>query len=259
MGSKIPAVQLTDNIWRFSESEENPFVDAYLICGSKRALVADALTAPPDLYQAVRDITELPLDLVLTHGHHDHAGASIKGFKDAGVPIYLYMRDYSLIRDGEFGGIYTEDWFTDVKDGEKFDLGDRVLEIIAVAGHTPGSLVLYDSGNQELFTGDTIGAGVFWMQLPSSLPIDIFNNELEALYQRVKDDEKLIIYPGHSRQSPQQLTIKYLEDVRAITQGLLTGEMTGIPASMDFHGIPINYSRIEYGQVWDYCYRPERI
>ena len=54
MESKIPVTQLTDNIWRFSESEENPFVNAYLICGSERALLVDALTAPPELYQRVR-------------------------------------------------------------------------------------------------------------------------------------------------------------------------------------------------------------
>jgi glyoxylase-like metal-dependent hydrolase (beta-lactamase superfamily II) len=42
-----------------------------------------------------------------------------------------------------------------VTDGYQIDLGERVLEVILVPGHTPDSLVLLDRDNRLMFTGDT--------------------------------------------------------------------------------------------------------
>lgn len=40
MESKIGVTRISDNIWQFNEANENgPYVDAYLIMGTERALV----------------------------------------------------------------------------------------------------------------------------------------------------------------------------------------------------------------------------
>ena len=46
-----------------------------------------------------------------------------------------------------------------VKDGDRIDLGDRVLEVIHTPGHSPGSICLLDKENKILFTGDTFVPG----------------------------------------------------------------------------------------------------
>jgi len=42
-----------------------------------------------------------------------------------------------------------------IDEGDVVDLGDRVLEVLHVSGHTPGSIALWDAGEGLLFTGDT--------------------------------------------------------------------------------------------------------
>jgi glyoxylase-like metal-dependent hydrolase (beta-lactamase superfamily II) len=43
-----------------------------------------------------------------------------------------------------------------VKDGHVFRLGERDVQVIALPGHTPGSICLLDSKTRSLFTGDTM-------------------------------------------------------------------------------------------------------
>lgn len=260
MDSKINVTKISDGIWQFNERNENgPCVDAYLICGSNRALVVDSLQNLPDLYDRVRELTDLPLSVLITHGHGDHAGASLQKFREAGVTIYMDMRDYPILISGFSDSVCEEDWFTDVKEGESFDLGGFCFEVISIPGHSPGSLVAYDRQNALLFSGDTIGSGHFWMQVPTALPLSMFDIGLEKLYEITGADPAILIYPGHRNQSPIQLTGQYIKDTRTITKGLISGAMRGEPASLDFQGRKMEYHHIAYGQMCDYCYNPDSI
>lgn len=60
-----------------------------------------------------------------------------------------------------------------IKSGFIFDLGNRKLEVIEVSGHTKGSIVLLDSENKLLFTGDNNNALV-WLFLDGCLPIESY-------------------------------------------------------------------------------------
>lgn len=260
MESKITATQISEHIWQFNEANENgPYVDAYLICGAKRALVVDSLQTLPDLYDRVREKTDLPLQVLITHGHGDHAGASLQKFREAGVAIFMDLRDYPILKGGFSDSVCEEDWFTDVAEGKRFDLGGYCFEVISVPGHSPGSLVAYDRENKLMFSGDTIGSGHFWMQIPTALPLFMFDWELEKLYQTTRADPEILIYPGHRNQSPIQLTGQYIKDTRTITKGLLSGILQGEPTSLDFGGRKMEYYHIAYGQMCDFCYDPDRL
>lgn len=43
-----------------------------------------------------------------------------------------------------------------LEEGDEIDLGDRVLTVLHLPGHTPGSIALHDIANKVLFTGDVI-------------------------------------------------------------------------------------------------------
>ena len=51
---------------------------AYLIEGGERALLVDGLSGVGSLKAFVRELTELPVTLVNTHGHVDHIGADFE-------------------------------------------------------------------------------------------------------------------------------------------------------------------------------------
>src|SRR4029077_6829093 len=60
------------------------------------------------------------------------------------------------------------DW---IHEGEKIDLGGRLLEIIPTPGHTPDSISLWDAANRLLFTGDMYYPGPIFLYRPET-PLD---------------------------------------------------------------------------------------
>jgi glyoxylase-like metal-dependent hydrolase (beta-lactamase superfamily II) len=53
-------------------------------------------------------------------------------------------------------------------DGDRIDLGGRVLEVMHTPGHSPDSICLFDEREGLLFGGDTINTGPIYAQLGNS-------------------------------------------------------------------------------------------
>ena len=148
----------------------------YLVEGSERALLIDGLSGVGSLRAFVRELTELPVTLVITHGHVDHAPAIYEygeGFihpDDIALmysPLHSSMeRRLGFALGGKMmGGLRTEPTMADVipttpvktypvYDGDIFDLGGTQIEVVHVPGHTYGSIALIDKDNRACYTGD---------------------------------------------------------------------------------------------------------
>jgi hypothetical protein len=81
-----------------------------------------------DLISIIKRLTDLPFELAVTHGHHDHTSA-IAEFDH----FYMHPGDRYLIPPYE-GTI------VDIEPGYRFDLGDRSIEVVDLICHTPGSI-----------------------------------------------------------------------------------------------------------------------
>lgn len=147
----------------------------YLVEGKDRALLIDSLTGVGDLQAYVRELTDLPVTVVNTHGHVDHCGGNF----DYGE-CYIHPDDIALMYDhadparrlefsksgAKFMPLRTEPTLADVPkprpivtrpvyDGDIFDLGGGVqLEVIGVPGHSFGTIVLLDRAKRVVFSGD---------------------------------------------------------------------------------------------------------
>lgn len=259
MRNQLTVTQIGPDIWQFSEANESgPFVDAYLIGGAQRALMVDTLCTLTGLYDKVRELTDLPIDVLITHGHLDHAGPALEEFKKAGCGIYMDMRDYDMLASGADYPV-SRQWFTDAPDGLRFSLGGYDFEVISIPGHSQGSLVILDAEKQLLFSGDSIGAGQFWMHIPSALPLVEFCRYTEKLYRQTKELESLLIYPGHRHQSPVQLTGQYIKDIWTVTKRIISGAIKGEPREMNFHDGKTLCLSVQYGMIQSYCYEETRI
>ncbi|MDR1862462.1 MAG: MBL fold metallo-hydrolase [Treponema sp.] len=264
MREKILVNRLTDNIRDLNETlNGQPNVDAYLVTGTKRAVLIDSLRNERSLFNVVRELTSLPLDVVLTHGHWDHAGVSIKDFHEAGHRIYLSEKDFYIFRDKEFSSLthgLRTDYFTPLEEGMEFDLGSYKLEVITLAGHTPGSVVLLEKEKQHLYSGDSIGAGVFWMQLPGALPLKELRKNFGKLWNKVRDMNELMIHPGHRCQSPEQLGLGFLRDMILVTDNIISGAWPGEEnETVLSNGRRLKCRSVAYNLIRDYCYNPENI
>ena len=147
----------------------------YLVIGKERALLIDTGTGTFDLKGLVEQLTDKPYDVILTHGHVDHAGGmdqfdrvmihrndiemakNLSHKERLGYAVTLHSMD----RDEayEFSPSQVREWksvpeFVTVDEGDVIDLGDRKLEIFFTPGHTPGSICPLDRKNRIHFSGD---------------------------------------------------------------------------------------------------------
>ena len=130
----------------------------------------------------VDTFTDKPYDVVLTHGHIDHALGAPEYEKvymnHADIPIYKtmspmeerlgYLHACLGPRYDDFG--FTEEDFVppepdksfeDLREGMTFDLGGLHVELVAFPGHTPGSMALFLPEDRILITGDACNDSTF--------------------------------------------------------------------------------------------------
>lgn len=255
---KITVTQLGEGTWQLHEDGVDSPVDAYLVCGKERCVVIDSLQETKELYDKVREITKLPIDLVLTHGHLDHVGKSADSFKKAGCGVFLKHEDKAIL--GKMGSLpFPQGYFQDIQAGRVFPLGGRTLEMIPMPGHTAGSIALLDRESKILFSGDSIGSGPFWLQLPHSLSMETFAQSAAELLHQVEKLENLLVLPGHRVQSHTRLGLTYILDILETAQLLLRGALDGDEGSMVFEGVPMNFKMVEHKSVQGFYYAPDNL
>ena len=166
---------------------DNGEVNAYLIEGSRKALLVDTGYGRGDIARCVAKLTPLPVEVLLTHGHGDHAGG-VGPFGRA----YAHEADWKLVAQSLPEGVRVR--LFAIGDGDRLDLGGRVLEVIGTPGHTPGSVCLLDAAHRLLFAGDTTNR-IVWLFLRESLPLETYLGSLRKLNARAKDFDTVL--PGH--------------------------------------------------------------
>ncbi len=139
------------------------------------------------------------LDTVITtHQHWDHHRALADVVAATGAETVSGAPDAAAITE-QTGVPVTRP----VLDGERIAVGDSELEVIAVRGHTPGSICLLytdPAGVPHLFTGDSLFPGGPGR---TTEPQD-FDSIMSDLQTRVFDrlPDETWFYPGHGNDSP---------------------------------------------------------
>jgi glyoxylase-like metal-dependent hydrolase (beta-lactamase superfamily II) len=226
-----------DRVWCISDHSND---NIYLVAGDDKALLIDTGIGVADLAQFVKTITTLPLTVVNTHGHPDHAGGNFQFSK-----VYAHPLDFELIKhftsqefhkntiqrvlkeNADLASFILKDIRTyelpsiePVQAGDVFDLGNRKLEVIETPGHTKGSIVLLDAGNRMLFTGDNNNTLV-WLFLDGCLPIESYLQTLQKLNQRNAEFETIL--PGHG----DPIEKSFIDEQIACAQNIISGECKG--------------------------------
>lgn len=258
---KIIIKWIKENVCRLRETGSGPSVDAYLIIGTKCAVVIDGLEKAEGMYDIVKKMTEKPVCMIVTHGHPDHSGRGMQEFMEAGCRIYISPRDVYML-EKRYGEKLRRENLWELKDGMEFDLGDTSLKILNMPGHTKGSALVYMEKEKILFSSDAIGSGGLWMQLKESSPLTDYLKELQKLEDFLEINGPVKIYPGHSQQihpyiekEQDYLDIQYVRELMEMTGNIigkrLVGDRVEIPME-EMKGIRIRSAKGKL--VWDYCY-----
>lgn len=256
--NQMTVIKLRDGVWNFNEEAPGTAVDAYLVVGKERAVMIDTLQEVTGVYAKARELTDLPMDLLLTHGHFDHAGASTKEFMDAGCTVYMAMADYPILT-GFCGSALPEDAFTDLKDGQTFDLGGCVLETILVPGHTPGSAIFLDRAAGLVYSGDSFGSGPIWLQLPGCLSLAQYQEKVESALAKLETVPELLLLTGHRNQSPEPLHLDYVRDLLDTVKAVRDGSLRGETQQVEIRDNAIPFAVVSHGKMLGLFYSPEHI
>lgn len=143
---------------------EAPFV--YVLVGTTKALVLDTgdLTSTT-LRQTIAPLVAGKTVLVAhSHAHGDHTRGDSTF---SGQPNTTVVAPNRAAVEAAFG---IAPWPTDVA---TYDLGDRVLDVLAIPGHEGSHIAIYDRQTGLLLTGDTLYPGLLfindWAQYRTSI------------------------------------------------------------------------------------------
>jgi glyoxylase-like metal-dependent hydrolase (beta-lactamase superfamily II) len=180
--------RIRPGVFAIYEPHQGEEVISYLIVGTRRALLFDTGMGISNIRKTAAELTSLPPSVLNSHTHNDHVGDNWR-FTDVYAMDTAFTRanangstadaQAELAQDQICGALplgfdpksystkpfHITHW---VHDGDKIDLGGRIITVMATPGHTPDSIALFDAGNGLLFTGDTYYPGPIFLYRPET-------------------------------------------------------------------------------------------
>lgn len=189
---KFQSEKVTNHITRII----SPFqVCMYLVEGDRSAVLLDTGFGVGSLKSYVDTLTDRPYEVIISHGHLDHAGGAGEFTR-----AYLNERDWELEKahcikerrlfevyhgpEGVPEGVTEEDVipsrtqpYLPVDEGMNFDLGGVTVIPIATPGHTSGSLMFLIPEDRVCITGDALGEHTL-LHFPEGVSISEYKKSL---------------------------------------------------------------------------------
>ena len=117
-----------------------------------------------------------------------------------------------------------------------------MVEVLALPGHTPGSMIFLDRQNKCIYTGDAIGSGCgVWLQLFHSLDLKTYHTALQQTIDYLEKqgvDDTWHFWGGHNQQEIQSKISAYnkldfvlMKDLEQLCLKLINSQITGIKNS----------------------------
>lgn len=222
-------VRLSEHIYRITDFTG---VCCYLVVGNQKACLLDTCNGIGNIKEYVEKITNLPLFVILTHGHLDHMGGAglfhevymnhddLPVFKKHGDMAFRIQdtKDHSPvpIHEEDFIPTYQGD-IIPIHDQDTFDLGGITIQMILVKGHTPGMMCPLIKEERTIIFGDACGVGVLLFDEYSSC----VSEYRESLFNLKKYENAYdTIYRNHGTfTSPKELLDNVIECCDLILSG----------------------------------------
>jgi len=230
---ELPPQQIAERVWVFGDERINLVPNIGVVVGDDAALVVDTGMGRRNgerLLERVRELSDKPLLLTLTHFHPEH-GWGAQAFK--GVATIVYNRAQREELEEKFGpfvelfssfGPEIAELLSDVRlvrpdvvyagDEAELDLGGVTVQLSYHGpAHTRGDQLVLLPSEQVLFAGDLV-ENRFFPILPDE---DAHGSEWIALLERMEALEATTVVPGHGEVGQAALigdVREYLEYVR---------------------------------------------
>jgi glyoxylase-like metal-dependent hydrolase (beta-lactamase superfamily II) len=230
---EVPPQQIAERVWVFTDERINLVPNIGVVVGEDATLVVDTGMGRRNgerLLERVREISDKPLLLTLTHFHPEH-GWGAQAFEGGATIVYNRVQREELEQKfrpfvelfSSFGPEIAE-LLEDVRlvrpqivyDGDEaeLDLGGVTVQLSYHGpAHTRGDQLVLLPSERVLFTGDLV-ENRFFPILPDE---DAHGSEWIALLERMEALEATTVVPGHGEVGEIALIAEvreYLEYVR---------------------------------------------
>lgn len=203
--------EIQSNTWSILDRYSRMF----LVAGTEKALLIDTGFGTTDVRDVISSLTDLPYEVILTHGHWDHVGG-MRYFPDA----WIHESDIPLAEEA-LKNVPHSCRFHKLEHEHIFDLGDRTLKVLHCPGHTCGSIVILDAGNKALFSGDAVAEGPTYLFMEHcSITHYIKSMHMLERYKEQIDN----VFPSH--RSPV-LDAEYISEIACCAEKILNGSLQG--------------------------------
>jgi hydroxyacylglutathione hydrolase len=243
-------------------------VYAYLVEGTERAALIDTGSGIGNLKAFVGSLTRLPVVVICTHGHVDHASGTF-GFDT----VYLNEKDHALakihttveFRRDFIGDVAAEDLvpqrasgYLNLSDGQVFDLDGLTLEAVALPGHTQGSMCILLRELRILLLGDACNSGTF-LFLPESSTVEQYKHELRNLLRREREYDAVWFSHPHNG-GAKTIVNECIEVCDAIMAGKTDDAPFSFVGQTARIAMAINpdFSRVD-GKTANIVYHPDKV
>ena len=228
-------------------------VYAYLILGKDRGLLIDSCYSTTNISNYVRAVTDLPIDVVNTHGHFDHIGGNsefgqvflaendwqtakqhsdyeylksmMDNFLKMNPDLKLLLSNPTYKKELEDSICIPQSEYKALPKCGDFDLGERKVTFIETPGHTVGSICLFDEISKFFFVGDMACEEGVLLCFEHSTGVTEYRDSIRKMKKFYEEQDGKKILPAH-HQCPANEDIfdRYISVCTDILDGKLVGE-----------------------------------
>ena len=181
-----------------------------------KALIIDPGDDAGYIIDTIIKLKAKPMGILLTHGHFDHCMAAFEVQMAYAIPAMMHPADNFLLARmasaaEHFLGVPSTDPPPSITlplyDGQILDIGSSRVIIKQIAGHTPGSVMVYNSESASVFVGDVLFAdgAVGRTDHDYSSPLDLAT----SIHAILSYPDNTRIYAGHGESTSVELAKRY--------------------------------------------------
>ena len=158
-----------------------------------------------------------------SHGHIDHIFDDAPLMRGSGAPLAIHPDDaYRLDGRNNYGlEVEAVTATRDLREGEQLRIGDLVLDVLHLPGHTEGSVCLYEERRGLLLSGDVLFAGSYGRtDLPGGN-----DEQMVASLARLSREipEAVRVLPGHGPETTIGRELPWLRRIASAGRLLTPG------------------------------------
>ena len=175
---------------------------------TKECFIIDPGASGKQIAEKLRQDNLIPVAVLLTHGHFDHAASAKTLAKEFDIKIYAHEEEADTLRDPQKNVSWMiqlkESYDADVflKDNQVINLAGFEIKVLHTPGHTEGGCCYYIAEEAVVFTGDTLFAqSVGRTDFPGGSMSQIVRSiqeKLMTLNEAGNLETDIMVYPGHN-------------------------------------------------------------